>query len=134
MAHLRACTAALLAALLAGCTTAPTPPATATDAAARLARIGHVVVIYAENHSFDNMYGLFPGAEGIAQARPEQYVQRDHDGTPLPDLVVFGADGKPDPRFPRMPNRPFRIDAPPVNRPPTTIVPSPIHAFFHNQE
>ena len=34
MAHLRACTAALLAALLAGCTTAPTPPATATDAAA----------------------------------------------------------------------------------------------------
>src|SRR3990167_8750613 len=33
-----------------------------------------------------------------------------------------------------MPNGPFRIDAPPVNRPPTTIVPSPVHNFFHNRE
>jgi phospholipase C len=33
-----------------------------------------------------------------------------------------------------MPNKPFRIDAPPVNRPPTTIVPSPIHVFWHNIE
>lgn len=49
-------------------------------------------------------------------------------------MIVFSSDGKPDTRFPRMPNKPFRIDAPPVNRPPTQIVPSPIHAFFHNQE
>jgi len=116
--------------LLAGCAS---PPA-GSDASPRLARIGHVVVIYAENHSFDNMYGMFPGANGIAQATPQQYTQVDHDGTPLPELIVFGRDGKPDPAFPRMPNRPFRIDAPPVNRPPTQIVPSPIHAFFHNQE
>jgi acid phosphatase len=33
-----------------------------------------------------------------------------------------------------MPNRPFRIDAPPVNRKLDELVPSPIHAFFHNQE
>jgi acid phosphatase len=116
-------------ALLAGCA-GPRPAAPDP----RLARIGHVVVIYAENHSFDNMYGLFPGANGIARATPEQYTQRDHDGTPLPELVVFGSDGKPAPNFPRMPNRPFRIDAPPVNRPPTQIVPNPIHAFFINQE
>src|SRR5205823_247418 len=45
---------------------------------------------------------------------------------------VFGADGKPKPAFPRMPNKPYRIDAPPVNRPPTTIVPSPIHVFWHS--
>ena len=31
--------------------------------------IQHVVVIYAENRSFDNLYGLFPGASGIADAR-----------------------------------------------------------------
>ena len=30
--------------------------------------INHVVVIYLENHSFDNLYGLFPGANGIAKA------------------------------------------------------------------
>ncbi|MBE7942372.1 MULTISPECIES: acid phosphatase [Ramlibacter] len=129
--------AGLLAFLaLAGCAVqAPPQPQGLPQAAAdKLQRVGHVVVIYAENHSFDNMYGLFPGANGIANATPAQYTQLDHDGTPLPELVVFGANGKPDPAFPRMPNKPFRIDAPPVNRPPTTLVPSPIHAFFHNQE
>ncbi len=107
-------------------------PAQQVDA--RLTRIQNIVVIYAENHSFDNMYGLFPGANGVSRATPEQYTQLDHDGTPLKELVVFGHDGKPDAAYPRMPNRPFRIDAPPVSRPPTQMVPSPIHAFYHNQE
>jgi phospholipase C len=123
--------AALAAHVLAGCSTAP--PAQGGNAAA-VQRIGHVVVIFAENHSFDNLYGLFPGADGIANAKPEQTTQLDHDGTPLKELITFGADGKPDPRFPRMPNAPFRIDAPPVNRSIGEIVPSPIHAYFHNRE
>ncbi len=118
--------AALLSAT--GCTTPP------RDEAAALQRIGHVVVIFAENHSFDNLYGLFPGADGVANATPLQATQLDHDGQPLKELVTFGADGKPDARFPRMPNRPFRIDAPPVSRSIDQIVPSPIHAFFHNRE
>src|SRR5437868_12525741 len=99
-----------------------------------LSRIDTIVVIYAENHSFDNLYGLFPGADGIANATAEQTTQLDHDGTPLPELIVFGNDGKPDPRFPRMPNKPFRIDAPPVSRTIEELVPSPIHAYFHNRE
>src|SRR3954454_22467817 len=33
-----------------------------------LSRIEHVEVIYAENRSFDHLYGLFPGADGIANA------------------------------------------------------------------
>lgn len=101
---------------------------------AGLARIRNVVVIYAENHSFDNLYGLFPGANGVARATPGQMTQLDHDGKPLPELVVFGPDGKPDARFPRLPNKPFRIDAPPVDRPPTVIVPSPIHVYYHHKE
>jgi phospholipase C len=32
------------------------------------------------------LYGLFPGANGIANATPEQYVQVDRDGKPLPYL------------------------------------------------
>src|SRR5918911_4637622 len=114
---------------------APTPPAASavqTDAAVQ--RIQNVVVIYAENHSFDNLYGMFPGADGVANATPEQATQLDHDGTPLKELIVFGNDGKPDPRFPRMPNKPFRIDAPPVNRTIDEIVPSPIHAYYHHRE
>jgi phospholipase C len=122
--------AAVLALLLAGCATQQ-PSA---DFAARAGKVKHLVVIYAENHSFDNMYGMFPGANGVANATPEQYTQLDHDGKPLPELIVFGPDGKPNPAFPRMPNKPFRIDAPPINRPPTTIVPGPIHVFWHNIE
>src|SRR5437868_3262534 len=99
-----------------------------------LARIETVVIIYAENRSFDHLYGFFPGVNGIANATPEQKVQLDHDGTPLPYLTIFGADGKPDVRFPKMPNAPFRIDGPPINGSPGAILPSPIHAFFHNQE
>ena len=30
-----------------------------------LSSLGHVVVIYLENHSFDNLYGSYPNAEGI---------------------------------------------------------------------
>lgn len=99
-----------------------------------LEKIKTVVVIYAENHSFDNLYGLFPGANGIARATPEQYIQLDHDGMPLKKLVAFGKDGKPDPTLMPLPNQPFRIDAPPVNRPPTQMVPSPTHTFYHHQE
>ena len=33
----------------------------------RLARIQNVVVIYAENRSFDNLFGGFPGADGLGQ-------------------------------------------------------------------
>src|SRR5215210_8272778 len=33
-----------------------------------LNQIGHVVVIYLENCSFDNLYGQFPGANGFSTA------------------------------------------------------------------
>lgn len=121
---------AVAAALLSAC--AATAPRPALSQAA-LAQVKQVVVIYAENRSFDHLYGLFPGANGIARATPEQMTQLDHDGKPLPGLVLFD-HGAPDPTYPALPNKPFRIDAPPVNRPPTQMAPSPIHAFFHNQE
>ena len=122
--------AASAAAMLAACTNAPQMNA----GSGKLERIQTIVVIYAENHSFDNMYGLFPGANGISRATPEQMTQLDHDGTPLKELIVFGPDGQPAAGFPRLPNKPFRIDAPPVSRSTDQLVPSPIHAFFHNQE
>ncbi len=117
-------------AVLGGCASAPSLEADNV----KIRRVQNIVVIYAENHSFDNLYGLFPGANGISRATPEQMTQLDHDGTPLKELITFARDGKPDPAYPRMPNRPFRIDAAPVNRPPTMVVPSPIHDYFYNQE
>ena len=40
----------------------------AASAADPLARIKTIVVIYAENRSFDHLYGFFPGANGIVDA------------------------------------------------------------------
>src|SRR3954466_1733188 len=106
----------------------------ATRADGDLARIENIVVIYAENRSFDHLYGLFPGADGVSNATAEQKTQIDHDGSIVPYLTIFGNDGKPDARFPRIPNEPFRIDVPPINITLNDIGPSPIHAFYHNQE
>ena len=119
-----------LVALTAACTAAPLASAEHTA----LQRINNVVVIYAENHSFDNLYGMFSGANGVSRANATQKTQLDHDGKALPELLVFGRDGKPDAHYPRLPNAPFRIDAAPVNRPPTVIVPSPIHDYFYHIE
>jgi acid phosphatase len=98
-----------------------------------LTKIETVVVIYAENRSFDHLYGFFPGANGIAQATDEQKTQLDHDGTLLPYLTVFD-HGKPDEKFPLLPNGPFAIEQSPVNRTAWQVLPSPIHAFYHNRE
>src|SRR5689334_25150168 len=101
--------AALAAALLASCALPP-------PQRAGLDRIEHIVVIYAENRSFDNLYGLFPGANGIANATPAQYIQVDRDGRPLATLPPVWKSKDADPAFPRaLPNRPYRIDAPPIN-------------------
>jgi acid phosphatase len=99
-----------------------------------LTKVETIVVIYAENRSFDHLYGLFPGANGIANATPEQWTQRDHDGTVLPYLQVWDRDGKPDPHLPRLPNAPFRIDRPPVDRSANQVLISPIHAYYHSIE
>jgi acid phosphatase len=118
-------------AVLAGCAA---PPA---GQRAGLDRIEHVIVIYAENRSFDNLYGLFPGANGIANATPAQYTQLDHDGKALPHLppVWKGATNAADPAFPAdLANRPYRIDAPPINLPLSVKTRDLIHAFYRNQE
>ncbi len=103
---------------------------------AGLEKIEHVVVIYAENRSFDHLYGLFPGADGIAQATAEQRTQLDRDGTPLAHLPPVWKQGtrEPDPRFPRqLPNGPFRLDAPPMNLPPSVQIRNLVHRYYQNQ-
>ncbi|MEO5701443.1 MAG: acid phosphatase [Casimicrobiaceae bacterium] len=115
--------------VLAGCAFAPP-----TDRAG-LDRIQHVIVIYAENRSFDHLYGLFPGANGIANATPEQYLQVDRDGKALAELPPSWKGKGPDPAFPhRMPNKPFRLDAPPLDLPLSKQVRSPVHRYYQNIE
>ena len=111
----------------------------ATQSPTGLARIETVVVIYAENRSFDHLYGLFPGAEGLAQANSVEKLQVDHDGKPLPHLPatydpVQKGRLREDLPTAGLPNGPFRIDAPPINRRWDELLPNPIHAYFQNRE
>ena len=53
----------------------------------RLDRIDHVVVIYEENHSFDNLYGGWEGVNGLAQADPAHTTQVSQAGTPYSCLL-----------------------------------------------
>src|SRR5256885_15870201 len=118
----------ILAALLGACGAIPVGDS-------QLRRIQNIVVIYAENHSFDNLYGMFPGANGVAMASQEQKTQLDHDGRPLPHLPPVYADGEPNPKYPqKLPNGPFRIDEPPVGARFDAILASPIHHYWQNRE
>ena len=48
----------------------------------QLRKINHVVVIYEENHSFDNLYGSWEGVNGLSNADPAHTTQVDQNGTP----------------------------------------------------
>jgi acid phosphatase len=52
-----------------------------------LSRINHIVVIYQENHSFDNLYGGWEGVNGLASATPERTTQVDQNGDPFQCLM-----------------------------------------------
>jgi phospholipase C len=84
--------------------------------AATLNDITNIVVIFAENRSFDNLYGNFPGANGLAQATAP--VQVDRDGSPLKELpatwggVTIAGVNPPVTQMQseHLPNKPFAMD------------------------
>jgi acid phosphatase len=81
----------------------------AADAKSKLAKVRHVVVIYEENHSFDNLYGGWPRVDGLRAAPVARTRQIDKAGAPyacLPQEDVNLA-ARPCSDFP---NRPFTID------------------------
>jgi acid phosphatase len=47
----------------------------------QLSKINHIVVIYEENHSFDNLYGAWEGVNGRANAGAAQTLQIKQNGT-----------------------------------------------------
>jgi len=110
-------------------------PAPGANIDSGLRRIEHIVVIYAENRSFDNLYGLFPGADGIAQATPSSWTQTDHDGQPLPHLPpVWNDKNGQFKAVATLPNRPFRIDAAPFNQTLHAKTPDLSHGHYQNIE
>src|SRR5258707_99901 len=107
-----------------------------------LAKIETFVVIYAENRSFDNLYGRFPGANGLQNVTREAARQRDRDGTPLKELPpVWGGLTAPGVVPPvtqtqtgHLPNAPFAIDDPEgLNQPLTVTTHDLWHRFYQHQ-
>jgi phospholipase C len=124
-----------VAMLAAGCASAPGSDPLKSS-------IDTVVVIYAENRSFDNLYGLYPGADGVANASAQSRTQLDRDGvTPLATLPpVWNARGSQRDALDfvaRLPNGPFRIDAPPGGLPGGMAMnvasPDLVHRFYNHQ-
>ena len=54
--------------------------ASPTSAKQHLSAIKHIVVIYEENHSFDNLYGGWEGVNGLASADPTHTKQVSQTG------------------------------------------------------
>ncbi len=76
-----------------------------------LAKIGHIVVIFDENRSFDSMFSRFPGANGLANAG-DRAIQIGLDGKPYKTLPqpIDSHIKAVDPRFPAtLPNKPFDL-------------------------
>jgi acid phosphatase len=131
----------------AGTQSANADVANAISAGAALGNIKNIVVIYAENRGFDNLYGLFPGANGVPGVNPTStsaYVpQKDIDNSTLPvlpptwggmtaagqSLVITQAQTA------NLPNKPFQIDDAnsPIAMPQSVISRDLVHRFYNNQ-
>jgi phospholipase C len=66
-ARLRGAVASLVAAAFLAAFAGIAVAQSAAQAAQGLGRIDRFVVIFLENRSFDNMFGLFPGANGLGR-------------------------------------------------------------------
>ena len=58
----------------------------------KLDKINHIVVIYEENHSFDNLYGGWEGVNGPQNAGPAHTLQINQSGAPFQCLYQDDAN------------------------------------------
>jgi len=90
-------------------------------------KVNHVVVIYLENHSFDNLYGQFSGANGLSNATASNTTQVDATGTaytylpPIPGTSAFPTN---------LANTYFNIDQ---YIPNDMITPDVLHRYYQEQ-
>ncbi|KTT20355.1 acid phosphatase [Pseudacidovorax intermedius] len=112
-------------------------------------KIQNVVVIYAENRGFDNLYGLFPGANGVPGVNPSSTgaePQKDRDGSVLSALpptwggLTAGGQAVSVTQAQTIgwANKPFQIDAATLQNTGVAVSQSVItrdlvHRFFNDQ-
>src|SRR4051794_7067846 len=101
----------------------------------QLQKINHIVVIYEENHSFDNLYGGWEGVNGLAQADAAHTTQVDQQGNAYSclrqldvNLVAVGSScSDPHGFSSAFANKPFTIDD--YIKPADATCPPPLQAF-----
>jgi len=122
-----------------------------TASAPDLSKIQNVIFIYAENHSFDNPYGSFPGANGIPSTTAPQI---DRDGSTLATLPpIWGGlsagatadttggsskSGITEAQTIGMANQPFQVDTSNFNNTGTAVDQAVVtkdmyHRFYNEQ-
>jgi phospholipase C len=101
-----------------------------------------IVVIYAENRSFDNLYGRFPGANGLQNVNATTAAQLDRDGRTLSELppIWGGLTAKgvtpviTQAQTEHLPNALFRIDDPTGFNTRLNVTTHDLwHRFYQNQ-
>lgn len=108
-----------------------------------------VVVIYAENRSFNNLFADFPGVEKpLSALTAKDFLQRDRDGSVLPTLppswggvlqvgpqTVDGVTYPSEVQFQQnLPNAPFALKGPQGEDLPLSLVTRDLwHVFYQNQ-
>lgn len=96
-------------------------------------KIEHLIIIFQENWSFDSLYGMFPGVDGIKNASSENTLQINPSGEPYSPLLtsVNSKTGAPYPSIPKdLPNAPYDL-APFI--PIHTKTGDAIHRFYQEQ-
>ena len=88
--------------------------------------LDHIVVIYLENHSFDNLYGEFPGANGLANSGATS-TQVDGLGNPFATLPMTASSPFPH----TLSNAPFNIEQ---YVPANMKIPDLVHRYYQEQQ
>src|SRR5579863_895621 len=77
-------------------------------------KINHIIIIYLENRSFDNLYGRFPNANGLNNDS-KTYTQKDskrkaYDTLPIPKPNTYVSKAIYGMFTGKLPNKPFNIN------------------------
>ncbi|SER14120.1 acid phosphatase [Rosenbergiella nectarea] len=112
--------------------------------------VKNIVVIYAENRSFNNLFANFPGSQQPLHQLSEQATRQvDRDGSPLPHLPPIWKGMVPDPQvvnhkryhidqeakyLTELPNKPFALQGDDQEALPQGVITRDLwHVFYQNQ-
>ncbi len=92
-------------------------------------KIDHIIIIYLENRSFDNLFRGFEGADTSDHPKTAYALQSDRNGSVYPSLEM-GEEGKKLGFAHSIHNEPFLLDQTVSHE---KMIPDLVHRFYQNQ-